>query len=87
MGTLVKLDWGEGESGSDGPARNGSASLSTFSMRGCKYDIFVSLGLSIGVQGEWGKGIVNSERLINLLHLRFSPASFSVYCDPYEQGG
>lgn len=56
-------------------------------MRGCKYDIFVSLGLSIGVQGEWGKGIVNSERLINLLHLRFSPASFSVYCDPCEQRG
>ena len=27
-----------------------------------------------------GEGIVNSERLINLLHLKFSPASFSVAC-------
>lgn len=34
-----------------------------------------------------GNGIVNSGRLINLLHLRFSPASFSVYCDPCEQRG
>lgn len=36
------------------PALDCAASLSTFSMRGCKCDIFVSLGLSIGVQRDWG---------------------------------
>lgn len=38
-------------------------------------------------RGNGEKGIVNSQRLINLLHLQFSPASFSVYSDPYEQRG
>lgn len=66
MGTLVKLDRGEGKVvDRPAPALQRCTSLSTFSMEGCKYDIFVSLGLSIGVQGEWGKGTVNSERLIN----------------------
>lgn len=41
--------------------------LSSFDMKGHKYDSCVSLGLSAGVHGRWGeKGIVNSERLINL---------------------
>ena len=44
--------------------------------RAVNMTFFVSLGLSIGVHGERGEGTVNSQRLINLLHLRFSPASF-----------
>jgi len=80
MGTLVKLDVGDVEKWFGPGARLRSTAVPRWAlspMRGCKYDIFVSLGLSIGVQGDRGKGIVNSERLINLLHLRFSPASFS----------
>jgi len=84
MGALVKLDGERRKSGRTGLCLY-YALLSTFSMPGCKYGTFVSLGLSIGVHG--GKGTVNSERLISLLHLPFCPASFSVYGDPYEQRG
>ena len=53
-GRTCKVGRGRRESGRTdrAPALNCPASLSTFSTRGCKYDIFVSLGLSIGVQGE-----------------------------------
>lgn len=74
-GYTCKVGQGRRESGPTcrpAPALYCCASLSTFSMEGCKYDIFVSLGLSIGVQGERGKGTVNSERLINPLRFRFA---------------
>lgn len=57
-GYTCKVEQRVRESGwADLCAANGCcALLSTFSMPGCKYDIFVSLGLSIGVQAKWGKG-------------------------------
>lgn len=77
MSTLVKFDGGDGKV-------VGQACACAFSMQGCIYDTFFSLGPSIGVQGKWEKRIVNSGSLIYHLHLPLSPASFAVYCDPSE---
>lgn len=64
-GRTCKVGQGERKSGLTSPSLC-CARLSTFSMKGCKYENVVSLGLSVGVHWAFGeKRAVNSERLIN----------------------
>lgn len=85
-GHTYKVGRGRRGKWSDGPAP--ALNRRALSPRQVVNMTFLSLwDCQLECKGTGGKGIVNSERLINLLHLRFSPASFSVYCDPYEQRG
>lgn len=89
MGALVKLDGREGESNRTGlRLRSTAAPRRAFST--CEVvnmTFFVSLGLSIGVQGEWQRAAVNSERLINPSTFAIQPCIFWLGCDPSEERG
>lgn len=64
-GCTCKVGQGGKKSGQTSSSRS-CALLSFFSMKGCKYENVVSLGLSVGVHRAFGeKRAVNSERLIN----------------------